>query len=49
MGAAPWQELIVKLCHIPAALGLILSFVLLIIGIVQYRGPTELESSLRAR
>jgi hydroxylaminobenzene mutase len=48
-GAAPWQELIVKLCHIPAALGLILSFVLLIIGFVQYRGPIQSESSLRAR
>src|ERR1700721_53392 len=48
-GAAPWQELIVKLCHIPAALGLILSFVLLIIGIVQYRGPVELENTLRER
>lgn len=38
-GAAPWQELIVKLCHIPAALGLILSFVLLIIAFVKYREP----------
>jgi hydroxylaminobenzene mutase len=36
-GAAPWQELIVKLCHIPAALGLILSFVLLISAYVKYR------------
>jgi hydroxylaminobenzene mutase len=48
-GAAPWQELIVKLCHIPAAVGLILSFVLLIIGFLQYRAPMESESSLRAR
>src|ERR1700722_14949041 len=46
-GAAPWQELIVKVCHIPAALGLILSFVLLIIGIVLYRGPVELENTPR--
>ena len=45
-GAAPWQELIVKLCHIPAALGLILSFVLLIIA---YREPVELEESPRVR
>jgi len=34
-GAAPWQELIVKLCHIPAALGLILALTLLIIGFVK--------------
>jgi hydroxylaminobenzene mutase len=41
-GAAPWQELIVKLCHIPAALGLILSLVLLIIGVVRHRDhPAE--------
>lgn len=48
-GAAPWEELIVKLCHIPAALGLILSFVLLIVVIVQYRGPVELENTPRVR
>ena len=48
-GAAPSKELIVKLCHIPAAVGLILSFVLLIIGFLQYRAPMESESSLRAR
>jgi hydroxylaminobenzene mutase len=40
-GAAPWQELVVKLCHIPAALGLILSFVLLIIGFVKHLDPAE--------
>jgi (hydroxyamino)benzene mutase len=40
-GAAPWQETAVKLCHIPAALGLILSFLLLIIGFVKYREPAE--------
>jgi len=34
-GAAAWQELAVKLCHIPAALGLILSLVLLIDGFVK--------------
>jgi hydroxylaminobenzene mutase len=36
-GAAPWQELVVKLCHVPAALGLILSLILLIIGFVKHR------------
>jgi hydroxylaminobenzene mutase len=40
-GAAPWQEAAVKLCHIPAALGLILSFLLLIIGLVKYREPAN--------
>ena len=39
-GAAPWQELVVKLCHIPAALGLILSLTLLIIGFVKEQ-PAE--------
>jgi hydroxylaminobenzene mutase len=38
-GAAPWQELVVKLCHIPAALGLILSLGLLINGFVKHREP----------
>jgi (hydroxyamino)benzene mutase len=36
-GAAPWQELIVKLGHIPAGLGLILSLILLIVGFVKHR------------
>lgn len=40
-GAAPWQELVVKLCHIPAALGLILSLGLLIIGFLKHREPAE--------
>ena len=39
-GAAPWQELIVKLGHIPAALGLILSFVLLIMAFMKCQ-PVE--------
>jgi hydroxylaminobenzene mutase len=39
-GAAAWQEAVVKLCHLPAALGLILSVTLLIIGIVQNRVPS---------
>ena len=41
MGAAPWQEIVVKLSHIPAGLGLVLTFVLLIIGFVQQPGPAE--------
>jgi hydroxylaminobenzene mutase len=40
-GAAPWQELVVKLCHISAALGLILSLILLTFGIVKRRGVPE--------
>ncbi len=40
-GAAAWQEAVVKLCHLPAALGLILSVTLLIIGIVKHRAATE--------
>jgi hydroxylaminobenzene mutase len=40
-GAAPWQELVVKLCHVPAALGLILSMLLLIIGFVRQSEPAE--------
>jgi len=40
-GAAPWQELVVKLCHLPAALGLILSLLLLIVGFVRHREPAE--------
>ena len=39
-GGAPWQELVVKLCHIPAALGLIVSVTLLIIGFVKQQ-PAE--------
>lgn len=35
-GSAPWQELAVKLCHVPAALGLILSLSLLIVGFVRH-------------
>jgi hypothetical protein len=40
-GGAPWQEFVVKLCHLPAALGLILSFVLLIIGVARHREAGE--------
>ena len=42
-GAAPWQELLVKLCHMPAALGLILSLVLILIGFVKHRYIAEEE------
>jgi hydroxylaminobenzene mutase len=34
-GAEPWQELVMKLSHLPAALGLILSWTLLIVGFVK--------------
>ena len=44
-GAAPWQELVVKLCHLPAALGLILSLALLILGFVKHREPAERETT----
>jgi hypothetical protein len=40
-GAAAWQEAVVKLCHLPAAIGLILSVTLLIIGIAKHRSTTE--------
>jgi hydroxylaminobenzene mutase len=36
-GGDAWQEAVVKLCHIPAALGLILSVTLLMIAIVRHR------------
>jgi hypothetical protein len=40
-GGAPWQEFVVKLCHVPAALSLILCLVLLIIGVAGHREPGE--------
>jgi hydroxylaminobenzene mutase len=40
-GASPWKELVVKLCHVPAALGLILSLLLLIIGFVRHSEPAR--------
>ncbi len=40
-GAAPWQEAVVKLCHLPAALGLILSMTLLVVGIVKHRADVK--------
>ena len=42
-GAAPWQELLVKLCHVPAALGLILSLVLILLGFVKHQNVAEEE------
>jgi hypothetical protein len=44
-GAAAWQEAVVKLCHLPAALGLILTVTLLIIGIGKNRAPTDSETA----
>lgn len=44
-GAAPWQEAVVKLCHLPAALGLILSVALLIKGILHHHATNESESA----
>jgi hydroxylaminobenzene mutase len=44
-GAAPWQELVVKLCHLPAAVGLILSVTLLIIGVVGHRASADGKSA----
>ena len=40
-GAAAWQEAVVKLCHLPAALGLILSVALLISGILKHHETAE--------
>jgi (hydroxyamino)benzene mutase len=37
-GGEPWQELIVKLTHVAAAFGLILSWILLIVGFVKSSG-----------
>jgi len=34
-GGEPWQELVMKLTHLPAALALILSWTLLIVGFVK--------------
>jgi hydroxylaminobenzene mutase len=43
-GGAPWQEVVVKLCHIPAAIGLILSLMLLITGFMK-RSVPQAETS----
>jgi len=42
-GAGPWQELVMKLTHMPAALALILSWTLLIVGFV--KSPPNTPSS----
>ena len=39
-GGAPWQELIVKLAHIGAGLGLIVAWALLVVGFVR-RAPDQ--------
>jgi (hydroxyamino)benzene mutase len=44
-GAESWQEAVVKLCHVPAAIGLILSLILLIIGFVRHPSPQPTSSS----
>jgi len=44
-GAAAWQEALVKLCHLPAAIGLILSVTLLIIGIAKHRAAPESQAA----
>ena len=40
-GAAPWQELVENVCHVIAALGLVLSLLVLIIGFVRHRETAE--------
>ena len=44
-GVAAWQEAVVKLCHLPAALGLIASVALLIIGLAKHRAASEAETA----
>ena len=44
-GAVPWQELAVKICHLPAAVGLILSVTLLIIGMAKQRAASASNSA----
>jgi hypothetical protein len=41
MGAKPWQELVVKLGHVPAALGFIVSVGLLVVGVVRGKVGAE--------
>ena len=40
-GGAAWQELIVTLCHVAAALGLVFSLSVVIIGFARRRGVSE--------
>ena len=44
-GAAAWQESVVKRCHLPATLGLIVSLALLLLGIVKHRAAAESEAA----
>lgn len=43
MGGEPWQELVVKLTHIGAGLGLIVAWSLLIVGVLK-QGPVTVSS-----
>lgn len=43
MGGEPWQELVVKLTHIGAGLGLIVAWSLLIVGVLK-QGPATASS-----
>lgn len=40
-GGEPWQELVVQATHISAGLGLILSWLLLVIGLIRISSNTE--------
>ena len=46
-GGAPWQEVVVRLCHIPAAIGLILSLTLLIVGLAKRLVPQAAASPMK--
>jgi hypothetical protein len=46
-GGEPWQELVLKLTHIGAGLGLIIAWTLLVIGFLKYdstNGPTDVST-----
>jgi hypothetical protein len=46
-GGEPWQELVLKLTHIGAGLGLIIAWALLVIGCLKYdstNGPTDVST-----
>jgi hydroxylaminobenzene mutase len=40
-GAAAWQENIVSVCHVIAALGLVFSWALMIVGFARHHEPAE--------
>ena len=44
-GGEPWQELVMKLTHISAGLGLVVAWALLVVGFVRKAGPVKLKSS----